>query len=131
MSESDGSTATDQIQIERVLEDHRSDECNILSIVRGEFGDRQVEWKLRNNDGTFEYACEYYHHEELLYEGDWLSFEFVGLNEAGDTVQTPQIHGGDKMPLEDWIDSAAEVHLEDQLTEVWDDVHAQYGSTDS
>lgn len=98
----------------------------VLANVRGEISDRSVVWKIRNQDGTLQQACDYYHGEELIREGDWFRFEFVDINDSNDIVRFPRIHGGGEMPLNEWVESTAKVYLEDELTEIWDDVKEQY-----
>jgi len=101
----------------------------ILAIVRGEFGDRQVDWKLRSYEGTLQNACDYYHDGELIHAGDWFRFEFVDVNESGGRVQFSELHGGGEMPFEEWTESVAEVYLKDELGEIWNDVKKMHDGT--
>ncbi len=94
----------------------------VISVVRGVLDTRQVDWKIRVREGTLQNACDYYHDGELISSGDWFRFEFVSINEAGDTVQFAHQHGGGEMPLDEWIEGAAKGHIEDELGEVWNDV---------
>lgn len=95
---------------------------DVLAIVRGEFQDRQVDWKVRSHEGTLQNACDYYYEGKLIRAGDWFRFEFVDISESGDTVQFSDFHGGGELPFEDWIDAVAEGYLEDELGEIWNDV---------
>jgi hypothetical protein len=95
---------------------------DVLAIIRGKFHERRVDWKLRSHEGTLQYACDYYHKGKLILAGDWFRFEFVDINESGDSVCFSELHGGGEMPFEDWVDTAAEGYLEDELGEIWNDV---------
>lgn len=94
----------------------------VVGVVRGELDNRQVDWKIRVHNGTLQNACDYYHDGELISSGDWFRFEFVGINEEGDTVQFAHQHGGGNMPLDEWIEDAAEGYLEDELDEIWNEL---------
>lgn len=115
-----------ELVYERVDQADGTDGDN-LAIVRGELGTRRVDWKVRNRGGRFEYACEYYDNGSLLYVSDWEPFEFVGINETGTTVQFAYIHGGGTMDFDMWIETASEVYLRDELTEIWSDVKMLHG----
>lgn len=106
----------------RIQSAETDEDGDILAIVRGEFQDRQVDWKVRNHEGTLQNACDYFHEGELIRAGDWSRLEFVDINESGDSVQFSELHGGGDMPFGNWINSAAEVYLEDELGEIWNDV---------
>lgn len=115
-------TVSSQMSTDRINSSETDEGGDVLAIVRGEFQDRQVDWKVRSHKGTLQNACDYYDEGKLIRAGDWFRFEFVDISESGDTVQFSDFRGGGELPFEDWIDAVAEGYLEDELGEIWNDV---------
>lgn len=122
MREATGSEIRSQMRTDqyRIPKPERFD--GLVAVVRGQLNDRQVDWKIRVHEGALQSACDYYHDGTLISSGDWSRFEFVGINAAGDTVQIAHQHGGDEIPLDEWIEGAAAGYLEDELGEIWSEV---------
>lgn len=126
MADSEKRLVEDQMTIKIMGDIGSVEDDEVLANVRAEIGDRSVVWKIRNRNGTLQQACDYYHGEELILEGEWFRFEFVDINDSNDMIQFAHIHGGGEMPLTEWVENTAKVYLEDELTEIWDDVKKQY-----